>query len=416
VTADLTACAPPVAPTPPATLRAHITTLLGKRRAGFAVARCAVFDYRDISGSLGSVAATELLDHIGGRIARCLGTQDAWAVLPDGDFLVVLATTDRLDERLAELVHAGSGWTSDVYGQLTAGAATARAGDDADALLSRADLALARGIRRGPATVTMCAPDLVADARARVALDADLRRAVEAGRLTVHYQPVVALDGGAIVGYEALARWPDQQRGWVPPDQFIPAAERTGLICDIGEQVLRQALADRRRYGGGRHTWLSVNVSPVQLDNDGFATMLLGELDRAGAEGDEVRVEVTESSLLASAHARAQLVELRKNGVRVLVDDFGTGFSGLASLRRLPIDGIKISRELLHDEQPGLPDPTVVRAVRLLAAGAGVTEIIAEGVESAIEVRTLAALGMPYAQGFHLGRPAPASRAFRWHD
>jgi len=395
-----------------------VSTLLKQRRHGFAVARCAVFDYREIAGSLGPAAASRLLDHVGGRIARCLGPNDAWAVLPDGEFLVLLDTADHgpasLEARLEGLVREGSGWTSDVFGQLTVGGATAMPGDDIDSLLSRADLALATGCRRGPGTVTVCGPGLVTDALARVSLDADLRRAVEADRLTVHYQPVVDLDGGDTVGYEALARWPDQDRGWVRPDEFIPAAERTGLISDIGMRVLRQGLRDMKRYGGSRAAWLSVNVSPVQLDDDGFARHLLRALDRERMRGDRVRVEVTESSLLSSARSRAQLVELRRHGVRVLVDDFGTGFSGLASLRRLPIDGIKISRELLHDEEPGLPDPTVVRAVRLLAAGAGVTEIIAEGVESALEVRTLSALGMPYAQGFHLGRPAPASRAFRW--
>ncbi|REG01955.1 EAL domain-containing protein (putative c-di-GMP-specific phosphodiesterase class I) [Asanoa ferruginea] len=414
VTADLTTCVPAGTFVEPATLCDHVATLARERRTGFAVARLGIYDYREIRSSLGPAVATELLDRISARIADCLDERDAVSVLPDGDLLIVLDHTDHLDQRLRELVARGSGWTSAVYGQLSAGAAAARPGEDGETVLSRASLALEEASRRAPGAVTVCSSPMMATAQQRVSLDIDLRRAVEADRLTVHYQPVVALDGGRIVGYEALARWPDQERGWVSPDAFIPAAERNGLISDIGLRVLRQALRDKRRYGGSFDTWLSVNVSVVQLDDDTFADQVLRAMADEGMSGEQLRIEVTESALLASARSRAQLIELRRAGIRVLVDDFGTGFSSLASVRRLPIDGIKISRELLHDEEPGLPDPTVVRAVRLLAAGAGVTDIIAEGVESALEVRTLAALGMPYAQGFHLGRPAPASRALRW--
>ncbi|MDG4826876.1 GGDEF domain-containing phosphodiesterase [Asanoa sp. WMMD1127] len=413
MTADLTMRALS-APVEPVTLCEHLGTLIRDHGTGFAVARFAVYDYREIRSSLGAAAATELLDRISERLRARMEPDEVLSVLPDGDMLLVLNRTDRLEQRLQDLVERGSGWTSTVYGQLSAGAAPARPGDDGETVISRASLALEEASHRAPGAVTICGTPMDSSARQRVSLDIDLRRAVEADRLTVHYQPVVALDGGRIVGYEALARWPDQERGWVSPDAFIPAAERNGLIGDIGLRVLRRALRDKRRYGGCRDKWLSVNVSAVQLDDETFAGQVLRALNEEGIPGDQLRVEVTESALLSSARSRAQLIELRRAGIRVLVDDFGTGFSSLASVRRLPIDGIKISRELLHDEEPGLPDPTVVRAVRLLAAGAGVTDIIAEGVESALEVRTLAALGMPFAQGFHLGRPAPASRALRW--
>ncbi|GIF67889.1 hypothetical protein Ais01nite_59240 [Asanoa ishikariensis] len=415
MTADLTTRVPiPPTTVESTTLCNHLATLARERGTGYAVARFAIYDYREIRTTLGSSAATELLERIGSRIRSRLEPGDLLSVLPDGNMLLALDNPDGLEKRMHELVAQGSGWTPTVYGQLSAGAAVARPGDDGETVLSRASLALEDAGRRAPGAVTVCGSPMDADALQRVSLDIDLRRAVEADRLTVHYQPVVALDGGRIVGHEALARWPDQERGWVSPDAFIAAAERNGLISDIGLRVLRRALRDKRRYGSYRNTWLSVNVSVVQLEDEAFAGQVLRALDEEGIPADELRIEVTESALLASARSRAQLIELRRAGIRILVDDFGTGFSSLASVRRLPIDGIKISRELLHDEEPGLPDPTVVRAVRLLAAGAGVTDIIAEGVESALEVRTLAALGMPYAQGFHLGRPAPASRALRW--
>ncbi|GIF72672.1 GGDEF domain-containing phosphodiesterase [Asanoa siamensis] len=413
MTTDLTTRVPGV-PVEPVTLCEHAATLVRDRGTGFAVARFAVYDFPEIRSSLGAEAATDLLDHISERIQSRLGPRDLLSVQPDGDMLVLLDSAAGLEDRLHDLVREGSGWTAAAYGQLSVGASVAVAHDDADALVSRAGLALEEAGRRAPGAVTICTAPMLASARQRVTLDVDLRRAVEGDRLTVHYQPVVALPGARIVGYEALARWPDQQRGWVSPDAFIPAAERSGLIADIGLRVLRRALRDKRRYGACRNSWMSVNVSAVQLDDVHFTHEVLRALDQEGVPADELRIEVTESALLASARSRAQLIELRKAGIRVLVDDFGTGFSSLASVRRLPIDGIKISRELLHDEEPGMPDPTVVRAVRLLAAGAGVTDIIAEGVESALEVRALSALGMPFAQGFHLGRPAPASRALRW--
>jgi predicted signal transduction protein with EAL and GGDEF domain len=409
--------ATPGAPVTAETIFAEVAGRLGDGRADFALAVCSVHDYRDISGALGPAAAAELLHRIGQRLAERIRPDERCAALPDGTFALLLADVapDKVRERVTDLIRHGSGWTPDVYGQLTAGAAAASDVASADDLFAHADVALTESFRGAPGTVTMFAPDLLIRARARVGLDVDLRRAVESGQITVHYQPVVALgvDGGEIVGYEALARWPDQVRGWVRPDEFIPAAERSGLIADLGRAVVRRAIADLQRYGRDRTAWVSVNVSAIQLDDDNFARCLLSNLTDTTIPGDRLRVEVTESALLVSARARRQLAEIRRHGVRVLVDDFGTGYSSLASLRRLPIDGIKIARELLHDDEPGLPDPAVVHAVRLLADGAGVTEVIAEGVESAAEVRTLSALGVPYAQGFHLGRPAGAARTLR---
>ena len=408
--------ATPGAPATAETIFAEVAGRLGDGKADFALAICSVHDYRDISGALGPAAAAELLHRIGQRLAERIRPDERCAALPDGTFALLLAEVApaAVRERLTDLIRHGSGWTPDVYGQLTAGAAAAGEVASADDLFAHADVALTEAFRGGPGTVTLFAPDLLVRARTRMGLDVDLRRAVESGQLTVHYQPVVALGGsGEIVGYEALARWPDQMRGWVRPDEFIPAAERSGLIADLGRAVVRRAIADLQRYGVERRTWVSVNVSAIQLDDDSFARCLLSNLTDTSIPGDRLRVEVTESALLVSARARRQLAEIRRHGVRVLVDDFGTGYSSLASLRRLPIDGIKIARELLHDDEPGLPDPTVVHAVRLLADGAGVTDVIAEGVESAAEVRALSALGVPYAQGFHLGRPAEAARALR---
>jgi predicted signal transduction protein with EAL and GGDEF domain len=424
VTADTSTWARPDKPARPATpgapataetIFAEVAGRLGDGRADFALAICSVHDYRDISGALGPAAAGELLHRIGQRLAERIRPDERCAPLPDGTFALLLAETtpESVRDRIVDLIRHGSGWTPDVYGQLTAGAAAAGDVASADDLFAHADVALTEAFRGGPGTVTLFAPDLLVRARARVGLDVDLRRAVESGQIIVHYQPVVALGGdGEIVGYEALARWPDQARGWVRPDEFIPAAERSGLIADLGRAVVRRAIADLQRYGGDRNAWVSVNVSAIQLDDDSFARCLLSNFTDTTIPRERLRVEVTESALLVS-RARRQLAEIRRHGVRVLVDDFGTGYSSLASLRRLPIDGIKIARELLHDDEPGLPDPTVVHAVRLLADGAGVTEVIAEGVESAAEARALSALGVPYAQGFHLGRPAEAARALR---
>jgi predicted signal transduction protein with EAL and GGDEF domain len=395
-------------------IAADVARRLADGGAEFTLARLAVHDYRDIGGALGPAAAAELQARVGQRLAARLRPGERYAALPDGTFTVLLdgALPAGVSSRLADLVANGSGWTPDVYGQLTAGASLACDVASADDLLAHADLALAEAGRGGPGTVRLFAPDMLLRARARVGLDVDLRRAVEAGQLTVHYQPVVALGGdGGVVGYEALARWPDKVRGWVKPDEFIPAAERSGLIAELGRAVVRRAISDLRRYGQDRNAWVSVNVSALQLDDDSFARGLLADLIDTGVPGDRLRVEVTESALLDSGRARRQLAEVRHHGVRVLVDDFGTGYSSLASLRKLPIDGIKIARELLHGDEPGLPDPTVVHAVRLLADGAGVDDVIAEGVESEDEVRALSALGVPFAQGFHLGKPAGAARA-----
>ncbi|MEV0397215.1 EAL domain-containing protein [Polymorphospora rubra] len=395
-------------------LRDLLATRLAHGHRDFTLAYCAVAGFGEILDTLGPAAAGRLVDRVGRELATALRPAETCTPLPGGFFALLLAGAPpaTTGHRLADLVRRASGWTPDVYGQVTAGAAAADGAAGADDLAAHAGLALAEANRRGPGSVALFEPRLFTAARARVDLERDLRRAVEADRITVHYQPVHDLTDGAVVGYEALARWSDPDRGQVSPAEFIPAAERAGLIDDLGMTVLRQALTDLRRYGVPRDRWLSVNVSPLQLDDD-FARRLLVTVDRAGVPADRLRVEITESAMLRSTSGYTQLDEIRRRGVRVLVDDFGIGYSSLASLRRLPVDGIKIARELLHDGVPAPADTTVVRAVRLLAAGAGITEIIAEGVENAAEARTLAALGVPYGQGFHLGRPAPAARALR---
>ncbi|GAA4684143.1 bifunctional diguanylate cyclase/phosphodiesterase [Phytohabitans rumicis] len=395
-------------------LRDRVAALLDHSQGGFALARCGVESYHEITCSLGPGTGAELLSQLARRLSAQLKPGEVWARYADGTFAVVLpgAGPATVHHRLEDLVRATSGWASDAYAQVTAGAAGAAEVACAEDLFTRADLALAEASRRGPGAVALFEKHLLTAARARVRLDTDLRRAVEAGRLGVHYQPVVALRGRRTVGYEALARWLDPVRGWVSPTEFIPAAERSGLIDDVGMAVLRTALADGRKHGGRQDFWLSVNVSPLQLDDEAFARRLMAVINRFGVGPNRLRVEVTETALLESERARTQLAEVRRQGVRVLVDDFGTGYSSLASLRRLPVDGIKIARELLHDAEGG-PDATVVRAVQLLAAGAGVTEVIAEGVESAAEAKALAGLAVPLAQGFHLGRPVPAQRAMR---
>ncbi len=252
----------------------------------------------------------------------------------------------------------------------------------------------------------------------RMQLETDLRQAVERDELRMHYQPLVALESGGLIGFEALIRWQHATRGMVSPMQFIPIAEETGLIVPIGLWVIQRVAEQLAQWQGvlapGASFYVSANVAPRQLEEASFVADIARTIRRAGVERGRLALEITESAFMQSLRGSTScLEELRREGIRVLMDDFGTGHSSLASLHQFPIDGLKIDRGFIKNLDGNVGYSAVVHAIVQLAHNLSVW-VVAEGIETNNQVVHLQSLECDYAQGYHFGKPMPAEAATRF--
>ena len=272
------------------------------------------------------------------------------------------------------------------------------------------------------------APDMDSAIIGQLQLKAELARAVERGEFTVHYQPTVELATGRLAGVEALVRWQHPERGLVPPLDFIPLAEQTGLIVPIGRFGLREAClqmsAWHRDYATRPPMTVSVNLSARELDEPGLVGSVREALEEAQLDPAHLVLEITESLLLVDLPTTiGTLLELRALGVRLAVDDFGTGYSSLSYLENLPVDILKIDKSFVDriaDTSPRIPSEdggpqrsVMVAAISQLAHNLGL-EVVAEGVETLEAYNTLAKLGCDYAQGYFLSKPLSPDKMSIW--
>jgi predicted signal transduction protein with EAL and GGDEF domain len=281
-------------------------------------------------------------------------------------------------------------------------------GDDADTLLRHADVAmyLAKAIHLD--TAVYDAEQDVNDA-ARLALAGELRRAIEGGELVLHYQPKAELASGRVTGVEALVRWQHPDRGFIPPNEFVPIAERTGLIKPLSRYVIATALRQCAKWReDGLDLQVAVNLTiPDLLDLE--LPDLIGRLiSEENVRPDQLELEITESTILADPfRVRDVLNRLNEMGLRLAIDDFGTGYSSLAYLRRLPVQTIKIDRSFVMDMCENASDATIVRSTIELGRNLGL-EVVAEGVETQEAWDALREQGCTLAQGYLISRPLPA--------
>jgi len=246
-----------------------------------------------------------------------------------------------------------------------------------------------------------------ASAKARLIMEQDLRQALVDGGFEVFYQPVVDLGRNDISGCEALLRWRHPERGMISPAEFIPIAEDTGLINELGDWVLRSACAEAATWP--EHIRLAVNVSPVQLKNQTLALRIAGALAASGLQASRLEIEITEAVLIRDDEAAlAILHQLRDIGVRIALDDFGTGFSSLSYLKRFPFDKIKIDRCFVSDISEVDASSSIVQAVVNIAAALNMTTT-AEGVETDAQRELLRKLGCTEMQGYLFSAPKPAA-------
>lgn len=285
------------------------------------------------------------------------------------------------------------------------------AGADAESLIRDADTAMYQAKDAGRDSVALFDATMRSQVEERVILDRDLRHVLERDELSVHYQPIVSLASGNVIGLEALLRWQHTTLGEVPPAKFVPIAEENGLIDDIGAWVLHEAcraVADWRLLPGCSGLAVSVNLSARQLRTTGFADLVNEAL--AGLPGSALRLELTESLLIDSRTSTNELFAgLRQRGIGLSVDDFGTGYSSLAYLKRFPVDVVKIDQSFIAGlDGSDSSEASLVAAIIAMADALGM-RTVAEGIETAAQATTVASLGCDVGQGYFFSRPLPAA-------
>ncbi|HEY2377038.1 MAG TPA: EAL domain-containing protein [Gemmatimonadaceae bacterium] len=376
-------------------------------------------NFKAINDSFGHVAGDELLLEVSRRFTGCLRSLDMIARLGGDEFALLLenirepSDAARVAERLQASLHAPIKVGEDeAYASVSLGIAVhSNADDHPQHLLRSADLALYRAKEQGRARFQVFDPRMHEEAVRRLRLETDLRRALERNQFRLHYQPVVSLKSGRIVAVEALLRWEHPERGLVPPAEFVHVAEETGLISDVSRWVLEQACRQcqmwRREHGDDAPESVWVNVSVRQLAEGGLARQVEEVLQSLRFDPKRLTLEVTENLLVENIDmARRTLAELQALGVRIFMDDFGSGHSSLGFLDRLAIDGIKIDRAFIGHLDAGERPLQLVRTIIGLVRGLGFTPI-AEGVETEDQLRLLRDMGCEFAQGFHFSKAVP---------
>ncbi|WP_026202191.1 EAL domain-containing protein [Bradyrhizobium sp. WSM2793] len=381
----------------------------------FALLYIDVDEFKGINDSLGHHVGDELLKAIAGRLRGCLKQDDLIARLGGDEFAViqagiqspadVLAFVTRIYEAIRQPYHClGHQLSTDA----SIGIALApQDGTDLDQLIKNADLAMYGAKAEGRRTHRFFEPEMDACAKARLSMEQDLRQALVNGGFEIHYQPLVDLRTNDVAGCEALLRWRHPERGMVSPAEFIPVAEDTGLINELGDWVLRMACNEAATWP--THIRVAVNVSPVQLKCDTLALRIAGALAASGLDPRRLELEITEAVLIRDDEAALSILhQLRSIGVRIALDDFGTGYSSLSYLKRFPFDKIKIDRCFVADIAETSGAPVIVQAVVNIAAASSMTTV-AEGVETEAQREMLRALGCTQMQGYLFSPPKPAS-------
>jgi diguanylate cyclase (GGDEF)-like protein len=376
-------------------------------------------EFKSVNDSLGHLIGDELLKSVALSLGRCVGAGNLVARL-GGDEFAIIQTAVKARADVTDLVIGVFDAIREPYDclghQLTADASIGIAlapnhGVDLDQILKNADLAMYAAKSAGRRTWRFFEPDMDAQVKARCSLEMDLRQAIAEQALEVYYQPCVSLIDNRITGCEALVRWRHTERGMISPAEFIPIAEETGLINQLGEWVLTRACAEAATWPADIK--LAVNVSPVQFKSGTLALKIVAALAASGLPASRLELEITEAVLIRDDEAAlAILHQLRKIGVRIALDDFGTGYSSLSYLQRFPFDKIKIDRCFVNDiAEPG-GSAGIVRAVVNIAAERHMTTT-AEGVETQAQRELLRALGCSEMQGYLFSPAMPAAEVAR---
>jgi diguanylate cyclase (GGDEF)-like protein/PAS domain S-box-containing protein len=370
--------------------------------------------FKTVNDSLGHSVGDRLLFAVGERLLGAVRAGDTVARLGGDEFAILLEdepTIDQVAEHASRVVSclarpfelAGKS----LVVTASAGVTLNRPGDGPDELIRNADMAMYLAKHDGKACVRRYEPWLHHAALDRLELEADLRRALDREELVLHYQPTVQLDDGAVTGFEALVRWQHPRRGLLGPMEFIPLAEETGLITELGRWILGEACGQardwQRRFGPG--LTIAVNVSARQLRDAALVDHVRDALAMSDLMPRALTLEITESVLMDNSDAAiARLHELKELGIRLAIDDFGTGYSSLNYLRALPVDIVKIDKVFIDGVASDREARGLIKAILSMADTLDL-QTVAEGVESLDQARRLEQLGAPLVQGFYYAQP-----------
>ena len=376
-------------------------------------------EFKSVNDALGHAVGDELLKEVAERLRTCLKASDVAARL-GGDEFAVIQTAIRKQSETAQLVdgiHAAIRRPFECLGHMittdaSIGISLAPGdGRDLDQLLRNADLALYGAKGGGRRTYRFFEAGMDARAKARRSLELELRQAVLDGGIEAYYQPVLTLKDGKISSCEALLRWRHPERGMISPAEFIPVAEETGLINELGRWVLNTACAEAANWP--QDVRVAVNVPPVQFRSQTLALNVAAALAASGLAASRLELEITEAVLIRDDEVALEVLhQLRKLGVRIALDDFGTGYSSLSYLQRFPFDKIKIDRSFIRDLASTGASSSIVQAVVNIAAASDMTTT-AEGVETEQQRNLLSILGYTEMQGFLFSLAIPAAEIRR---
>ncbi len=367
--------------------------------------------FKNVNDTLGHATGDALLREVAERLSRLAGPDDLVCRLGGDEFIILSAAPSEgeacgfAEEVIAEIGLPYLLAERELSIATSIGLALSQPGFGPEELLKHADLALYEAKRLGRGRVCVFRPELHTRIHDRTSFEADLQKALANGEMDVFYQPVVDAHSRAVCGYEALMRWNHPLRGQVPPSDFIPIAEETGIIQELGEWVLRTACADAARWPAPLK--VAVNLSPVQFRSKALVQTVMSALAHTRLDPGRLELEITESVLLDRNEDTLQtLRSLKALGIQIAMDDFGTGYSSLGSLRGFPFDKIKIDRSFIRDVTTGSDAIAIVELVIGVARSLGMATT-AEGIETEEQFECLKRLGCDQMQGYLFGRPMP---------
>jgi diguanylate cyclase (GGDEF)-like protein len=385
-----------------------------------AVAYIDLDNFQNINNSLGHHIGDKVLQTVAQRLARCLRESDTITRISGDEFVVSLPDIHSNVDlfQIAKKMLGAIALPIDAEGRelhLTASIGIAlypEHGKDAETLMSKADMAMHSAKRLGRNRHQMFAEHMSEQVQQQVQMEDEMWRALENNEFVLYYQPVVDLKSGAIVGAEALLRWPNAHGAWLSPAEFIPMAEKCGLIVPLSEWILSEACTQLQAWREGGHGLsdftIAVNLSPRHFATAGLATMIAGVIKQAEIDPRRLHLEITDGLLTdKNESVLANFEGLKHIGIKFSLDDFGTGYSSLGYLRSFPIDMLKIDRSFVQDLPDNADNVAIVTTIIALANSLSLT-VVAKGVESGAQLASLQQLGCHLAQGFLFSRPLPA--------
>ena len=401
--------------------RAYLIHLLQEKLTTSEIDQAAVLfvdldNFKTINDSLGHEVGDQLLQVVSERLRKALRDHDVLARFGGDEFIVIMSgepidVAERLRMATHEPVMVGE---HELFVTASIGYCTNHTvGMTPNDMLRDADAAMYRAKARGRDCVEAFEVGGHEHGVQALRTAGELRRGIERGEIVPYFQPIVDLESGRVLGYEVLARWLHPDRGMLPPSEFLPLAEETGLLIELGARILRDSLAQLAQWRAAGHAFskctLSVNVGTRQLIDPNFHNVVVDALAETGIDANSLWLEITETALLADVKAATvALRDLRSLGLHLSVDDFGTGYSSLTYLKRFPVEAIKIDRSFVAGLGLEAEDTTIVEAVVRLGQALGL-HVVAEGIESPLQLSRLRDLGCDRGQGYLFGRPRPAA-------